>query len=703
MDNKISVVKGLVDAAKAHGEALSADRLRALEYYNGELKDTPADEGRSKVVSRDLRSTIKKILPSIRRTMLNADEVVEYLPMAEGDEAGAEQASDYINFVVLPECAGRQAIEDAIHDALLLRNGVLKWWFDQSKEVSISRHTGLSEVAFAELASDSAVEVLEHSQRAEEIEGQPVTLIDTKIRRTTTRGKVCTAAVPRERFLIHPEAVSIADSPIVGEVTPMRRSDLVAMGYDKDRIWAITTAEEDDEESDERRGDQADKDDKERAMEEVDYYDLYVRVDEDDDGIAELRHMCFAGKITESGLLMNEEVDEVQYCDLVAMRRAHQWEGISVADDVMDVQQIKTVLLRGTLDNLYWTNNPQPVFQDGAVETPDALYNPEFGLPVKVSKGFDTRAAVSFLNVPFVADKSYSMLDYMDNEIAERTGINDASSGLAPEALQNMTATASAMIEQAGIGQTEMIVQNIADGLKAFFGGLRRLVIRHQDAPRMVRLRGKWVQVDPAHWDAEMDCVVNTGLGAGTRERDMAMMQVVLGIQEKLLASLGPDNDFVGPENLYATLSKMVESAGLKTPTLYFTEPDPEAVRAKIEKARNTPSPEQMKLKAEMEIEQAKLKSDLQVEQMRMKANRDKEMAQMEADLKVEDARIKARSQDQSEELAAKAALAEQELSFRREELAAKIMLEREKRDQDRQDAIQKAQAARVSAFTGPQ
>ena len=121
------------------------------------------------------------------------------------------------------------------------------------------------------------------------------------------------------------------------------------------------------------------------------------------------------------------------------------------------------------------------------------------------------------------------MLEYLDKEASDRTGVSDMSSGLPPDALQNVTAKASAMVEQAGIGQAEMMVRTVADGLRRLFLGLFKLTIRHQDVPKMVRLRGEWVEFDPRQWNAEMDCTVNTGLGAGTRERDMMMMQQVMG------------------------------------------------------------------------------------------------------------------------------------------------------------------------------
>lgn len=657
------IVASLVKDAEAYRDDRAEARLEAMAFFDGDADDLqkyiPSDNGRSRVISRDVRSAIKKVLPSVYRTILGNDEIVEYQPVGEGDEESADQASDYINYVVLPECDGRQAIEDAISDAIRLRNGIIKWWQETAVDVKVSLHTGLDEMAFSQLVADDDVEVLEYSERVEMIEvagpdggttPQHIPAYDVKIKRRITTSRPRIAAIALENFLIHPDAIRLEDSPIVGEKETRRRSDLVKMGYDREKIWAAPVAGSDSEqeaEEDARRRDaDQDGDAPQKALEEVDFYDLLVRVDKDGDGIAELRRMVFAGSIKEQHLLEDIEWDEIHYADIVAERRPHQWEGTSIPDDVIEIQRIKTVLLRQTLDNLYWQNNPQPIGQEGAVTNPDALFSPEFGKPIWTRDGVDVRAAVGYSTVPMVADKSFAMLAYLDEEMTDRTGISDASSGMAPDALQNMTAKASAMVEQAGIGQTEMMVRTIANSLKPVFKGLLKLIIQHQDKPRTVRLRDEWVTFDPRTWNASMDAIVNVGLGAGTRERDMMMMAMISERQEKMLASMGPSVGqlFVSVDNLCNATDKFVESTGLRSPRLYFSRPTAEEVQQAIQAQSQQPSPEEIKAKAAMELEQVRGQTKMQVEQFKgqqriaefqakMQADASKEQAQMDADL----------------------------------------------------------------------
>lgn len=697
--DQFAVIADMVRESEKHADSGSKERLRAIEYYRGEMNDTPSEEGMSSMTSRQVRDHIKKALPSIVRTIFGGDDVVEYMPVGQGDEEVVDQATDYVNRVVVPEADVQSHVMDAIHDAMLLRNGILKWWWEDRQCVKFSRHTGLTDDALTQLAGGDDVEIVEHTEREEAVETEhgivPLLVHDVKIKRTYVESRVHVAAVPRENFLIHPDATTLQTSRLTGDKTTVCRSDLVQMGYDRDLVDSLSTAEDDDLEEDTRRNTAFDGDvASQRANDELDYYDLYVRFDKDDDGIAELRHMVFAGGLAEKNLLIDDECDEVQFCDVKVMSQPHQWEGISLFDDLADVQRVSTVLIRQTLDNLYWSNMPERTAQEGVILNPEALSSPEFGQTIYVKQGVDVRGAHGFNQVPFFAEKSYGMLEYMDKQAEERTGISNAASGMAPDALQNMTAKASAMIEQAGIGQVELMVREIAEGLKPLFRGLLRLIVRHQDVPRTVRLRDEWVQFDPRDWNSDMDCTVNTGLGAGTRERDMQVMQFVLGLQEKLLASFGAaNNPYVKPENLSASLSKLVESAGLKTPATYFHEPTPEEIQQIIQAQQSQPSPEQIKARAEQE----KLQQQMQLEDKKMQVNTEKERAQMEADLRVKQAEIAAKTQQQQNDLESKAALRAQELQWEREKFAAEMELEREKLAQAREDEIMKAQAQRIA------
>lgn len=664
MDNQryCTVVEDLVRRCIAYRDDRHKDRLRAIEYYEGTMTDLPKEKGRSQVVSRDVRAAINKVRPSVIRTILGGESVVEFAGNDDADEEQAPIISDFFNEILLPECRVHELVDDVTHDAMLLRNGVAHWYMDTRREPKVTLHTGLAEDELVTLISGEGVEVLEHSEKTEFVEGMEMPVHDVKIMRVTTKAEPKLCAVPIEEFLIHPDALSVDNAQACGRYRTLTRSDLIAMGYDPAKVNDLPSkqSEEDTNDLEDRRRDSIEEDNSpvDRSGDEIEFYEMFVRIDKDGDGLAELRRVVMAGGTKETNLLEDDYTDEAPFADIVIERKPHTWEGVSIADDAIEIQRIKTSLLRSTLDNIYWQNKPQPIIQADKIEDPDAVLNPGFGKPIRIRAGASIDEAIQFRPVPFVAKDSFAMLPFFDQMLEDRTGINEASGGLAPDALQNMTAKGAALIEQGGIARTELMVRNIANGLRRAFKGLYKLVIQHSEKPRMVRLKGKPMEIDPRHWNMDMDVTVNVGLGAGSRERDLMALSAIEQTQA-MIATQGPHLGIVTPENIYETAIAKTAAAGMKTPQRFFTQPAPDTPLVPPQ----GPNPEMIKLQAQMELEKAK-----------MEAQRDKEAAQGEADVAVaqQKAILDREAQDRDAEL-------------KREEIASRERIETAKLAQARE------------------
>lgn len=657
MDDRSDIghVARLVRVCADHRDHQQKGRETALEYYRGEMLDLPSKAGKSSVTSQDVRAAIKKLMPSITRTILGSDTVVSYEPIGPEDEGAAQQATDYVNMIVIPESDAERAIYDAIQDAMLLKTGILKWCAYTTKKVEFEEYTDQDDNAILGLTEVPGVEVLDLES---EPETDPAVLeLDPNAKRHSFRLKyfsektdIKLEAVPRGSFLISPEAESIDAAELVGEEQIVTRSQLVSWGYDRDLAEALTThhAPEEDEES--RKGDDwtDERSESLKAQQEVLIWEVYVRLDTDDDGIAELHRIVFGeGKGDQGGedgkyvLLGQETVSEAPYGEVVIERDAHEFEGHSLYEDIRDVQRVKTAVLRAVLDNTYAMNNPRPGVDTGALTHPEDAMDWVPGKPIRFKSGTNLMQALQWAQVPSIAASAFPVMEYMDLIAKERTGITDASGGLGPEALTNTSATSAMIASESGIAQTDAIVRTVAACLRKPFRGLLRLVVAHADKPRTIKLKGEWIDYDPRSWNASMDCTVNVGLGGGTKERDVNILRMILQEQKEIMMTAGPSNPMVSPSQLYNTYAKLIEASGMSNVDPYFTEPDPEQVKAMLDQQAQKPSPEETKMQGKM-----------QVEQMRMQANRDKEMAQMEADLQVEQMRIAASTQDNAEKWA---------------------------------------------------
>lgn len=661
----------LVETCESHLTEQSKGRELALNYYNGVMTDMPSDAGRSSVVSKDLRAVVKKLMPSIKRAIFSNDKIVEYEPIEQADVEDAEQATDYVNYVVIPESDAEKAIEDAIFDALVVKTGILKWSAYETENSVSHDYTGQTPEQMVGLDDEGEILDLEQAEDGTS---------SFTLRRKDNSTKICLEAVPRDAFLIHPQSDTIEGSPIVGEKIEAPRSDFVAMGYSKelvDKIPSINAIDDGDEEA--RKGDDWTTLDNDhvKAMEEIRVYEVYIKLDQDQDGIAELYRLVFAdtgAEDTQGHVVLGlEMVDEAPYADVVVERDPHQFEGHSVFEDVEDIMRIKTALTRSTLDNIYWQNNLQPVFNPKLLVNPEAAANPQFGEPIEIKPGVSVNEAIQWNKVPFVADKAFQMLSYADEVIKDRTGITDASGGVNPEQFQNTSATAANLMAEGGIAQAEMLIRNIAKGgLRKAFKGILKLVIAHADGEKSRRVRGEWKTFNPEAWNVDMDCSINVGLGGGTKERDMAVLQVIKGLQTELLASLGAiDNPFVTPEQVYNTLEKITETAGFPSAQPYFTQPDEELIERKKQQAAKQPNPEVIKAQAAQQLEMVKAQTAKEVKQAEMIANRDKEAAQRDADLIVKQAEIEADTIKQQQELESKAIIEQSKNQIAREKIAS--------------------------------
>ena len=610
----------MVRACEAHADAQKKDRERALEYYNGKMQDMQPDEGRSSVVSHDIRAAHKKLKPSIVRTLLNEASMAKFEPVGPEDEQLAEQATQYFNHVIVGECGVKDAVSDAFDDASIIKTGVLKWSAYPNYCKSIYTYSNLEPERLQELLADEANEV-------EETENGHT------VRRTEKRTDIKLEAVARGSFLIWPDADSIEEAPIVGERQYISRSDLVKRGYDQEMVYqigAFDKSTDDDADDISRKGDDwtDEKAQLGKSSELVQIYELYVKLDEDQDGVDELYRIIYAenGENDDDQLhivLDKEEVEEAPYAACKIEREAHQFEGRSLAEDLISIQRIKTHLLRQTVDNV--TRSNSPLFgMDPSALTEDgqqAVFNMEPGRPIQVNPGYRVEDAIQHYAIPYTADKTFGLTQYFDEEARERTGVTDQSGGLDAEAFQGMTATSAQLMAESGIAQADMIMRTFADGLRKAFKGVLRLIIQHADKERVVRIGGEWVAFDPRVWNVDMDCSVNIGLGAGSKERDMQVLQVVLGLQREIMGSLGPMNPLVKPDQLYNALAKITETAGFANTDQFFTKPDPEEIRAQQEAAAQQPTPEQLKAQTQIQLAEKQMQFDAQREENQARAN----------------------------------------------------------------------------------
>jgi len=627
------------------GTELSPKRARAMEYYAGTMNDVPAAKGRSSVTSRDVADTIGWVLPGIVRVFTASDQMAVCEPERPNDEEGSKQATDYLNYVFWKENPGYRILWDATHDALLQANAVTKVYWDDAEDCTYTEHTRLMQDQLTMLLEEEGVELVSSAENEEPelveamdpMTGQPiqqqVPTYDAKLKRVNKRGKLVVKCIKPEDFLMDPDAIRIEDARFVAERAELTRSQLVEMGFDHEKIEALagnqvnSFSEESLARTDNLLNYSSAADE---SMEIIEIFECYLKVDVNDDGIAETVRAYLAGGRGDASELLDWEVwdSEHPFHDIKCEPVPHRWDGRSVADDTMDVQRVKTVLLRQALDNLYMSNNPQREAVLGSVSNPDEMLNPTLGGVIWRKSGSEP---IRDLAVPFVAGNAFDALNYFDQVIEKRTGVSRSTMALDPQALQNQTATAAQNSKDAAYSQIELIARNMAEDWRNVFRHILRLIVKHQDRKRTIRLRDKWVEMDPRSWNANMDVTVNVGLGTGSRDRDMQMLQGVLQNQTMLVQAFQAggfmDKALAMTPKILNTMRKIAESAGIKSVDAYYPEISEEDLAGMMQQASERSQQPTM--------EDKQLQADIQLEQAKAQAAQAKEAAQMQADMAV--------------------------------------------------------------------
>ena len=597
--------------------ALSNDRAEAIDYYLGQPFGNE-EEGRSQVVSYDVQDTIESALPQLLKVFVAGDKVVQFDPKGPEDQEAAEQETDYINHVVMEQNEGFKIFYVWFKDALLSKNGYVKVYAEEEEEEEEYEYKGLSDAQLQMLASDEGTEVLEHTgypdpsvnmdvvyQQAAMNGVDPATVMqpmlhDVKLKVTEKNTEIHIENVAPENIMVSVEVngPNLQDAKFVQHREVMQLAD-IAETFDKplEYIKSIMSDLRDTFEEESNARDIYDEE-YDRAIEsqEALVKDTYIKLD------GERYRVVVLGNT----VLYKEKCEYVPFACITPMIMPHRHIGRSYADLTMDIQLIKSTLIRGQLDNMYLANNGRYAISD-RVNLDDMLTSRPGGI-VRVDG--DPGTGIMPLSHPPLPASSFGMVEYMDSMKEKRTGITAYNQGLDANSL-NKTATGVAQIMNASQQRIELVARTFAEtGVKELFKLVHHLVRTTLTKPDIIRLRNKWVEVDPREWKARKDLSISVGLGAGNKDQQLVHLTSILNMQKEAIA-VGLTN----PEKIYNALAKLTQNAGFKNPEEFWVNPanTPEQEGQKQDK----PSEAEIMIQGQLQIEQQKAQSQLQQEQVR--------------------------------------------------------------------------------------
>ena len=632
-DEVQNIAKDALDAAVSFVESeIAEDRIKSQRYFEGET-DIGQEDGRSKIVATKVRDTIRAIKPSLMRVFLSSENPVEFIPTSQEDVIGAEQATKYAHWK-FQQLDGYRLLNDAIHDALVKKTGVIKIWWEENKEAEIHSYTNVNEDEMLAIVNDEDVTVLEHSAEVEmemnemgvEIE---VPMHSLKISHEKKTGNLQMESVPPEEFLVDRNARSVDDALIVAHRTEMRVSDLVQMGYDFEEISNLSGLSSDDTFTDseafERKGYEQDEEDQSAdvSMKKVSVTEAYMKMDKEGTGVAIMYRILMAGG--DNKVLECEPYGDVPFAVFEVDPEPHTFFGRSVADLLMNDQDSSTAMLRGMMDNVALTNSPRQGYVQGQVNVDD-LMNNEIGGLVRMK----SPQALVDIATPFVAGQVLTAMQYMDDAVEAKSGVSRASMGLDPDALQNTSATAARLQAQQGSAQIEVMARNIAEGgMKRLFKLMLHLLVENSCEETLMRLHGNFQPVDPRVWNTDMDMSVNVGVGTGQEGERHAALNQALQMQLQIWNQYGNGNGLVTMTGIRNTLGDMLALQGVRNIDRYFNPMTPEMEQQLIQQQQQQAqeNPEMTDGEALVQAEQYKADKAAEMNMIKLQIDAQKAIA----------------------------------------------------------------------------
>jgi len=665
-----------------------ADVTTPLDYYYGRQPALVAckDPKASTVVSLDVRDTVEATVAEIIPAFSGSD-IARFEASDQMDEEQAKIESDICNYLFMEKYNGLSVLTAALKDCLLFRNCYAKVFWDRRYEVGYESFDQVPETAVQQLmqprVEGEEVEVIDHEeveppqelmQQFQQMQqqhqqamvqaqqaaamGQPVQMpqppqlpafFNISLRRKTIKSEPVIESIPVENALIDGslEQVDLTAAVFSCHRTYPTRSELIERNYDPEVVQELP------EYSGTRAGGVTTSNASTLAKqtEVIEVYECWVRVDRDQDGIAEMRRVV----ISDERLLDDAPWDETDMVAGATCAMPHKHEGVSMFDVMYDIQATKTDLLRTILDGAALA----------ARQRLEATEDVNFDDLLTATRGGVVRSkrigSVAPLPNPEIPPTVYSSMEMMDKIRRERGG---SAVDSAQQTMQISGDTAHGIERvMSNIELTNaMSARTFADTfVRGIYLRMHELIRKFNQGEISARIDGQWVSSDPSHWPQRDRVSINVGASQGERQRMAAALQ---GIQANQKEMLEKGMTIVTPDKLYESSVDIANYLGVNNPEQYYVDPQSE---------------EGQQLQQQMQQQQQEAQSKMQQDEMFQKQLA---AAQSQAQTQLAQAEMaKAQVQSQNNQLKHQIDMLKQQLE--QAEAGAKVQLETEQMNRD--------------------
>lgn len=637
----LAEIKVAEDYVKIH----SPKREKSWDRYYGRKLGNEV-KGRSQFITREILDTIEWMMPYFMRTFASGDPKVDieikgqepWVGKAMMDKIQIDLGDGMPNIFIV--------FYQWFKDALVSDTGFIKssWDLDQENVKVSFPELGLEQMQM--LTNDPEIDVTAVG-KAEVMPELSFKDVEATIKKTL-KNALYVENTPHWEFLADPKSRDVNDTYGKGQKTEvtldyLKRIDRAMGGdYFKD-LDALGEAKADIDNTEETNyrdeNDLTSIDTEVGLKSPVKFIEWYTRLDIDDDGYLE-NIVCFMGN---GKLLKYEEgVEFTPFSSLKPIIDCYKFYGISYAELLVEIQNLKTMLFRRILDNFDFQNSGRWLRDPNSNIDASALLN---NIPGSVITG-KIGGLKDLTPAPF-NPATLSILEYVDTIKENRTGVSKAN---APQGMdqQSMHKTAEGVIriQNASMQRLELIGRLFAEiGLKDFY---RKCVLLYQKnirEPFTAKVQGKERQITPDMIQGKVITRVNMGVTANVGAVEAEKIEKVLGV---LFTVNDKYPGMLGPEQVHNLMSRYITSSGFKNVDDFIA--DLEQFLQQTKQASQSQQAQQQEItelqKKFKEMELALIGKEIEVKEKGVMLDHEMDKAELEQKGEIEMAKIAQKDQD---------------------------------------------------------
>ena len=638
----VNTLESQVTESEASNYEVGEQRERNHRYYTLQPLGNEID-GRSQYISPDVLDSVEAKKAFFSETFFSGRKVVKFAPMGEGDQVEADKRTAYVNMQYERNnvfCLFR----DGWHDAFVAkRMTVCATWLRDSEQVTIQvKGANQQQLQMIIAQQGDVVNVnTDGLQPGEQgtFDGPLVVDIDTS--------HVDLKLIQPERVFRDPNATYVNDGQYFTYEEDLSRGDLIREGVNVAQAERLTVdyrfrSEEEDnarkshDRSWTRRQQHKRADEQELIttyytwtwldMTEFNLDEVGLGSDLSDragggtgdgninpEGLGLYKVRWAHGEVLqdEDGNLLIEEASEIPAFEWTEFKISHAEHGLSDADLVAHSQRTQSTLKRLIIDNQQMRNTTRYEAVQGAIKNPRELIDNSIG-GVVWSRAI---GSIQALPTPELSPLTMAVVEMLDQDKEERSGVSRLSKGMNNDALRYQNA--ADMVERLTNASQMRVMRAARDFAESFHVPLSkyiyRLGARHDQRTHSKEVAGKFEVLQPASWpDMDMSMQVSVALtpDAGQKHAQMLIQMYNMMMQDPSIMLA------FGYAQKHALLDDIYDHLGVADTSRYLLAPEsPEyqqkqKFQAQQQKAQQAQQQKQQQLAQAMQQHQMKMEMD---------------------------------------------------------------------------------------------